>query len=171
MARERTFSIIKPDATRRNLTGAINAKIEAAGLRIVAQKRVHMTKGQAETFYAGCSLDIQEGGDHSYQGFARRIPEILTLAGFDLGLDLLQARLDGVALVRGQHADLGQHGRVGDRAHDVMAVQTLVEVDRGGEAGDEGVDGLAEAAAPGLVGFLAAHAGLVQLRPEKVARS
>lgn len=37
---------------------------------------------QAETFYAGCSLDIQEGGDHSYQGFARRIPEILTLAGF-----------------------------------------------------------------------------------------
>lgn len=51
MALERTFSIIKPDATRRNLTGAINAKIEAAGLRIVAQKRVHMTKGQAETFY------------------------------------------------------------------------------------------------------------------------
>ena len=52
MALERTFSIIKPDATRRNLTGAINAKIEAAGLRIVAQKRVHMTRGQAETFYA-----------------------------------------------------------------------------------------------------------------------
>ena len=41
---------------------------------------------QAETFYAGCSLDIQEGGDHSYQGFARRIPEILTLAGFDPAL-------------------------------------------------------------------------------------
>ena len=52
MAIERTFSIIKPDATRRNLTGAINAKIEGAGLRIVAQKRVHMTRGQAETFYA-----------------------------------------------------------------------------------------------------------------------
>src|SRR3954471_24330589 len=52
MAIQRTFSIIKPDATRRNLTGAINAKIEAAGLRIVAQKRVHMTRGQAETFYA-----------------------------------------------------------------------------------------------------------------------
>ncbi|MDI7774566.1 nucleoside-diphosphate kinase [Asticcacaulis sp. EMRT-3] len=47
----RTFSIIKPDATRRNLTGAINAVIEAAGLRIVAQRRVHMTKAQAETFY------------------------------------------------------------------------------------------------------------------------
>jgi nucleoside-diphosphate kinase len=51
MALERTFSIIKPDATRRNLTGAINAKIEQAGLRIVAQKRVQMTRGQAETFY------------------------------------------------------------------------------------------------------------------------
>jgi nucleoside-diphosphate kinase len=51
MATERTFSIIKPDATRRNLTGQINAKFEAAGLRIVAQKRLHMTKAQAETFY------------------------------------------------------------------------------------------------------------------------
>lgn len=49
---ERTFSILKPDATRRNLTGAINALIEAAGLRIVAQKRVQMTRAQAETFYA-----------------------------------------------------------------------------------------------------------------------
>jgi len=52
MAIERTFSIIKPDATRRNLTGAINAVIESAGLRIVAQKRVRMTREQAETFYA-----------------------------------------------------------------------------------------------------------------------
>lgn len=52
MALERTFSIIKPDATRRNLTGAVNAMIEAAGLRIVAQKRIHMTRAQAETFYA-----------------------------------------------------------------------------------------------------------------------
>jgi nucleoside-diphosphate kinase len=52
MARERTFSILKPDATARNLTGAINALIEKAGLRIVAQKRVHMTRQQAETFYA-----------------------------------------------------------------------------------------------------------------------
>ena len=51
MATERTFSIIKPDATRRNLTGQINAKFEAAGLRIVAQKRLHMTKAQAESFY------------------------------------------------------------------------------------------------------------------------
>ncbi len=48
---ERTFSIIKPDATQRNLTGAINAMIEAAGLRIVAQRRILMTKEQAEDFY------------------------------------------------------------------------------------------------------------------------
>jgi nucleoside-diphosphate kinase len=51
MAVERTFSIIKPDATARNLTGAINAVIEAAGLRIVGQKRVRITRDQAETFY------------------------------------------------------------------------------------------------------------------------
>jgi nucleoside-diphosphate kinase len=52
MAIERTLSILKPDATRRNLTGAINALIEKRGLRIVAQKRVLMTREQAETFYA-----------------------------------------------------------------------------------------------------------------------
>ena len=52
MAIERTFSIIKPDATRRNLTGAVTAVIEKAGLRIVAQKRVRMSRTEAETFYA-----------------------------------------------------------------------------------------------------------------------
>jgi nucleoside-diphosphate kinase len=51
MAVERTFSILKPDATARNLTGAINAMIEQAALRIVAQKRVHITRQQAEQFY------------------------------------------------------------------------------------------------------------------------
>ncbi len=50
--KQQTFSIIKPDATRRNLTGAINQKFEENGLRIVAQKRIHMTKEQAEGFYA-----------------------------------------------------------------------------------------------------------------------
>jgi len=49
---ERTFSIIKPDATRRNLTGKVNAVIEDAGLRIVAQRRIRMTRPQAEAFYA-----------------------------------------------------------------------------------------------------------------------
>jgi nucleoside-diphosphate kinase len=52
MAIERTFSILKPDATARNLTGAINAMIEKSGLRIVAQKRVMITRAQAEAFYA-----------------------------------------------------------------------------------------------------------------------
>jgi nucleoside-diphosphate kinase len=51
MAVERTLSIIKPDATRRNLTGAINARFEAAGLRIIAQKRLRLTREQAEQFY------------------------------------------------------------------------------------------------------------------------
>ena len=52
MAIERTFSILKPDATARNLTGAINAMIEQAGLRIIGQKRVRITRQQAETFYS-----------------------------------------------------------------------------------------------------------------------
>jgi nucleoside-diphosphate kinase len=51
MAVQRTFSIIKPDATERNLTGAINAVIEKAGLRIIAQRRIQMTRAQAERFY------------------------------------------------------------------------------------------------------------------------
>ncbi len=51
MAKERTFSIIKPDATKRNLTGKINAKFEEAGLRIVGQRRIQMTRAQAEKFY------------------------------------------------------------------------------------------------------------------------
>jgi len=51
MSQERTLSIIKPDGTRRNLTGAINQKLEEAGLRIVAQKRLHLTRAQAESFY------------------------------------------------------------------------------------------------------------------------
>jgi nucleoside-diphosphate kinase len=52
MAIERTFSILKPDATARNLTGAVNAIIEKAGLRIIAQKRIRMSQAEAETFYA-----------------------------------------------------------------------------------------------------------------------
>lgn len=52
MALERTFSIIKPDATRRNITGKIISKLEAAGLRVIAQKRIHMSSEQAKEFYA-----------------------------------------------------------------------------------------------------------------------
>jgi nucleoside-diphosphate kinase len=51
MATQRTLSIIKPDATRRNLTGQINARLEAAGLRIVAQRRIRLSRNQAEAFY------------------------------------------------------------------------------------------------------------------------
>lgn len=68
MAIERTFSILKPDATRRNLTGAINAMIEKAGLRIVAQKRIHMTRAQAETFY----------GVHKERSFFNDLIEFMT---------------------------------------------------------------------------------------------
>ena len=52
MAATRTFSIIKPDATRRNITGAVTKMLEEAGLRVVASKRIHMTRDQAEGFYA-----------------------------------------------------------------------------------------------------------------------
>ena len=68
MAIERTFSIIKPDATERNLTGAVNALIEKAGLRIVAQKRIRMTREQAETFYAV----------HRERPFFRELVEFMT---------------------------------------------------------------------------------------------
>jgi nucleoside-diphosphate kinase len=70
MALERTFSILKPDATRRNLTGAVNAMIEGAGLRIIAQKRIHMTRAQAETFY----------GVHAARPFFGELVDFMTSA-------------------------------------------------------------------------------------------
>ncbi len=68
MAVERTLSILKPDATRRNLTGRINAVLEGAGLRIVAQKRLHLTTAQAEAFY----------GVHRERGFFRDLVTFMT---------------------------------------------------------------------------------------------
>lgn len=68
MALERTLSILKPDATRRNLTGQINARFEEAGLRIVAQKRLHLTTAQAEAFY----------GVHRERGFFRDLVTFMT---------------------------------------------------------------------------------------------
>ncbi len=65
---ERTLSILKPDATRRNLTGQVNARLEAAGLRIVAQKRLHLTTAQAEAFYAV----------HRERGFFRDLVTFMT---------------------------------------------------------------------------------------------
>src|SRR5262245_20076814 len=69
MAIERTFSIIKPDPTKRNLTGAINAMIEQAGLRIIAQKRMRISKPEAETFY----------GVHRERPFFGELVEFMTL--------------------------------------------------------------------------------------------
>ena len=68
MALERTFSIIKPDATARNLTGKVNAKIEDAGLKIIAQKRIRMTRAQAEAFY----------GVHRERPFFKSLCEFMT---------------------------------------------------------------------------------------------
>ena len=68
MAVQRTFSIIKPDATKRNLTGAVNAVFEKAGLRIVAQKRVRLTRAQAEGFY----------GEHKARGFFGELVDFMT---------------------------------------------------------------------------------------------
>lgn len=70
MATQHTFSILKPDCTKRNLTGAVNAIFEAAGLRIVAQKRIQMTKAQAEAFYAV----------HSARPFFGELVEFMTSA-------------------------------------------------------------------------------------------
>lgn len=68
MAVQRTLSIIKPDATARNLTGAVNALLEKAGLRIIAQKRIRMTKAQAEGFYA----------EHSERPFFGELVDFMT---------------------------------------------------------------------------------------------
>ena len=68
MAANRTFSIIKPDATRRNLTGAVTKMLEEAGLRVVASKRIHMTQAQAETFY----------GVHAARPFFRDLVTFMT---------------------------------------------------------------------------------------------
>ena len=87
MATEQTFSILKPDATRRNLTGAVNAVIEEAGLRIVAQKRIHMTKAQAETFY----------GVHRERPFFRDLVTFMT--GGPVVVQVLEGE-DAVALNR-----------------------------------------------------------------------
>ncbi len=59
MAVERTFSIIKPDATRRNLTGKINARFEEKGLRIIAQKRIRMSRQQAEGSSTACTRPVR----------------------------------------------------------------------------------------------------------------
>ena len=68
MAIERTFSILKPDATRRNLTGKINAVFEEHGLHVIAQRRIHLSKAQAESFY----------GAHKERGFFNDLVSFMT---------------------------------------------------------------------------------------------
>ena len=75
----------------------------------------------------------------------------LESARLDIRPDLVEALDNAVALVLGQHPHLGQHGGMGDGAGDVVVIEALVEVHRGGEALDEGIGGLAEPTAPGLL--------------------
>jgi nucleoside-diphosphate kinase len=101
MAVQRTFSILKPDVTRRNLTGAVNQRIEAAGLRIVAQKRVHMTKSQAETFYSV----------HRERPFFGELVEMMTAAPVVVqvleGEDAIQRYRDVMGATNPAKADAG----------------------------------------------------------------
>ena len=101
MAIQRTFSILKPDVTRRNLTGAVNAKIEAAGLRIIAQKRVHMTRGQAETFY----------GVHKERPFFGELVEQMTAGAVVVqvleGDNAVQRNRDIMGATNPENADAG----------------------------------------------------------------
>ena len=88
MALERTLSILKPDATRRNLTGLINAKFEAAGLMIAASKRLHLTQAQAEAFYA----------EHAHRPFVGDLVSFMTsgpvVAQVLVGENAIQANRD-----------------------------------------------------------------------------
>jgi nucleoside-diphosphate kinase len=101
MALERTFSILKPDATRRNLTGAINALIEKTGLRIIAQRRVLITRAQAETFYAV----------HKERPFFGELVEMMTSGPVVLqvleGEDAIQAYRDVLGATDPAKADPG----------------------------------------------------------------
>ena len=77
---ERTFSIIKPDATARNLTGKVNAVIEGAGLRIVAQRRIKMTREQAEQFYGSEESAYHQDGVHKERPFFGELVDTMTSA-------------------------------------------------------------------------------------------
>jgi hypothetical protein len=124
---------------------------DVGGYLVVARTAgMQLLAGDADAVGQAC-LDVHV---HVFQ-----VDAPVELASLDFGLDLRQTLDDAVALGLGEYADLGQHARVGLGAHDVVAIEALVEFDGGGKTGDEGVDGLAEAAAPGLVGFFA-HGGL-----------
>ena len=94
---ERTFSIIKPDATQRNLTGAINAMIEQSGLRIVAQKRVRWTSAQAEKFYE----------EHRARPFYGELCRFMTSG------PIVCQVLEGPSVIAGDHAECLLQGQGG----------------------------------------------------------
>ena len=126
MAVQRTFSILKPDVTRRNLTGAVNQRIEAAGLRIVAQKRVQMTRAQAETFY----------GVHRERPFFGELVEMMIAAPVVVqvleGEDAIQRHRDVMG------ATDPEEGRGRDDPQGVRAVDGREFCPRLGRAGDGG---------------------------------
>ena len=126
MAIERTFSIIKPDATRRNLTGAINAKLEAAGLRIIAQKRIHLTLAQAQAFYAV----------HKERPFFGELTEFISSA------PIVAQVLEGEdAIAEEPRGDGRDQPRRGGRRHDPQGVRPSI-----GENSVHGSDGAETAA-------------------------
>ena len=101
MATERTLSIIKPDATRRNLTGKINAKFEAAGLAVAASRRLHLTQAQAERFYAV----------HAHRPFFNDLVSFMisgpVVAQFLEGEDAIQKNRDSMGATDPKKADAG----------------------------------------------------------------
>jgi hypothetical protein len=115
------------------------------------ERPVQLLAGNADTV-GQASLDVHV---HIFQ-----LHSPLELAGLDFTANLCKAFDDLVAFDVAEHADLREHGGVGDRSLDVVLVEALVEVHRGGEACDEGVDRFAEPSAPGLIGSLVlAHVG------------
>ena len=97
----RTFSILKPDATRRNLTGAINARFEEAGLRIVAQKRLQLTRAQAEAFYG---VHRERGFFNDLVGFMISGPVVVQVLE---GENAMQRKRDVMGATNPENAEPG----------------------------------------------------------------
>ena len=151
MAIERTFSILKPDATARNLTGAINAMIEKAGLRIIAQKRMRTCREQAETFY----------GVHRERPFFGELVTFMTSA--PVVVQVLEGE-NAIAKYRDNHGR--DRSRQGGRRHHPQAVHAR-SVGENSVHGSDAAETAAKEIAQffsgkrdrGLTGFLPGHVG------------